>query len=105
MFVPPNRWFHQHFNVSVEPARYLALSPLKQVRGLAESGASRGLLDQVEYPDEEPWIRQMFADELAKRGLESLMPDEVYADRHYRWEYDPDEEQGAVLDANAGRGL
>ena len=105
MFVPPNRWFHQHFNVSVEPARYLALSPLKQVRGLAESGASRGLLDQVEYPDEEPWIRKMFEDELAKRGLESLMPDEVYADRHYRWEYDPDEEQGAVLDANAGRGL
>ena len=105
MFVPPNRWFHQHFNVSVEPARYLALSPLKQVRGLAESGASRGLLDQVEYPDEEPWIREMFKEELGKRGLESLMPEEVYVDRDFRWEYDPDEEQGAVLDANAGRGL
>ncbi len=105
MFVPPNRWFHQHFNVSVEPARYLALSPLKQVRGLAESGRSRGLLDQVEYPDEEPWIRKMFAEELGKRGLESLMPEEVYSDPHFRWEYDPDEEQGAVLDADAGRGL
>ncbi len=105
MFVPPNRWFHQHFNVSVEPARYLALSPLKQVRGLADSGRSRGLLDQVEYPDEEPWIREMFKEELGKRGLESLMPEEVYVDRDFRWEYDPDEEQGAVLDANAGRGL
>ena len=105
MFVPPNRWFHQHFNVSVEPARYLALSPLKQVRGLADSGRSRGLLDQVEYPDEEPWIRDMFKEELGKRGLESLMPEEVYVNRDFRWEYDPDEEQGAVLDANAGRGL
>ena len=105
MFVPPNRWFHQHFNVSVEPARYLALSPLKQVRGLADSGRSRGLLDQVEYPDEEPWIREMFKEELGKRGLESLMPEEVYVNRDFRWEYDPDEEQGAVLDANAGRGL
>ena len=104
MFVPPNRWFHQHFNVSVEPARYLALSPLKQVRGLGD-GANRLELNQVEYPNEEPWIRDMFKEELGKRGLESLMPDEVYVDPDYKWEYDPDEEQGAVLDATAGRGL
>ena len=104
MFVPPNRWFHQHFNVSVEPARYLALSPLKQVRGLGDA-ANRLELNQVEYPNEEPWIRDMFKEELGKRGLESLMPDEVYVDPDYKWEYDPDEEQGAVLDATAGRGL
>ena len=63
------------------------------------------LADQVEYPEEEPWIRKMFAEELGKRGLESLMPDEVYTDPHYKWEYDSSEEQGAVLDATAGRGL
>lgn len=104
MFVPPNRWFHQHFNVSVEPARYLALSPMKQVRGLGDQQTSR-LLDQVEYPDEEPWIREMFEEELGKRGLESLMPDGAYRDPHFKWEYDASEEQGAVLDAAAGRGL
>ena len=104
MFVPPNRWFHQHFNVSVEPARYLALSPVRQVRGLADQGGNR-LLDQVEYPEEEPWIRKMFDEELGKRGLESLMPEEVYKDANYKWEYDASEEQGAVLQAGVGRGL
>ena len=104
MFVPPNRWFHQHFNVSVEPARYLALSPLKQVRGLGDRVENR-LLDQVEYPKEEPWVRKMFEEELGKRGLESLMPEEVYNDPHYKWTYDAGEEQGAVLQADAGRGL
>jgi hypothetical protein len=103
MFVPPNRWFHQHFNVSVEPARYLALNPLRQVMILANN--ERSILDQVEYPGEEPWIRKMFEEELGKRGLESLMPEDVYKDAHFKWTYGDDEEQGAVLDAEAGRGL
>ena len=104
MFVPPNRWFHQHFNVSIEPARYLALSPLKQVRGLGDRNENR-LLDQVEYPNEEGWVREMFEKELGKRGLESLMPEEVYKDPNFKWTYNANEEQGAVLDATAGRGL
>ena len=103
MFVPPNRWFHQHFNVSVEPARYLALSPIRQMRGLSDR--MNPLLDQVEYPNEESWIHEMFEEELGKRGLESLMPEGAYQDPHYKWEYDSSEEQGAVLDATAGRGL
>ena len=32
----------------------------------------------IEYVDEDPWVRQYFEEELAKRGLESRMPDEVY---------------------------
>jgi hypothetical protein len=41
--------------------------------------------DQIEYPDEAPWIRQKFVEELGKRGVQSLMPDEAYTNRDYEW--------------------
>ena len=32
-----------------------------------------------------------------KRGLKSLMPEEVYSNRDYKWGYGANEEQGARL--------
>ncbi len=84
MFVPPNRWFHQHFNASGTPARYLALHSPMQFYGHAEKLEDRAK-DQIEYPDEDPWIRKKFEEELGKRGLKSLMPDEAYTNRDYEW--------------------
>ncbi len=95
MFVPPNQWFHQHFNVSKNPARYLALGPLPQTRPNSETTGRPN--DQIEYPDEEVWIREHFESELAKRGVESLMPDGAYKDPDYKWTYDAGEEQGADI--------
>ena len=43
--------------------------------------------DQIEYADEEPWVREKFEEELAKRGVTSLMPDGAYKDRDYEWDY------------------
>jgi hypothetical protein len=57
VFVPPNRWFHQHFNVGSEPARYLAFHT-PRVEG-----------------------------ELGKRSLTSLMPNAAYNDPTYKWAY------------------
>lgn len=79
MFVPPERWFHQHFNTGREPARYLALkaSGSQKYAGLgrewrvAESVKAGG--DQIEYEDEEPEVRRMYEEELAKEGLEVQM--------------------------------
>src|SRR5438128_1253392 len=59
LLVPPERWFHQHFNVGAEPARYLALKPfsshkfpgLRKQWGTSESVKTGG--DQIEYEDEE----------------------------------------------------
>jgi mannose-6-phosphate isomerase-like protein (cupin superfamily) len=84
MLTPPDRWFHQHFNAGAGTARYLALHPPMQFHGHAEKIEDRAK-DQIEYPDEDPWIRQKFVAELAKRSVQSLMPDEAYTNRDYEW--------------------
>ncbi len=84
MLTPPNRWFHQHFNVGSTPARYLALHPPRQFYGQAEKIEDR-VRDQIEYVDEDPWIRQKFEAELERRGLDSLVPEEVYRRRDFDW--------------------
>ena len=77
MFVPPNRWFHQHFNLGAQPGRYLAIHPPIQLHGYSEKAVNA--TDQIEYSAENPEIRAMFERELAERGLTSLMADELYA--------------------------
>ena len=47
---------------------------------------------QIEYTDEDPWIRQKFAEECAKRGHASKMPEEVYRNRDYQWAYGDEKE-------------
>ncbi|HTE86521.1 MAG TPA: hypothetical protein VK821_17510, partial [Dehalococcoidia bacterium] len=81
----PNRWFHQHFNVGARPARYLALHPPPQFSGHGEKVEDLER-DQIEYPNEDIWIRKTFEEELANRGLKSQMPGEAYRDRDFEWE-------------------
>jgi len=85
IFVPPNRWFHQHFNVGEEPGRYLAFHPLPQFTGFMGEKVDRSA-DQYEYHQEAPEIRERFDAELAKRNLTSLMPPECYTDPNYKFE-------------------
>jgi len=78
LFIPPDRWFHQHFNAGKEPARYLALRwhsrrhPMGRAFRVDESVKVGG--DQIEYEDENPEVRRLFEGELAKEGLEVKMP-------------------------------
>jgi mannose-6-phosphate isomerase-like protein (cupin superfamily) len=85
LFVPPNKWFHQHFNLGHEPARYLALHPPVQFYGHAEKVEDR-VKDTIEYVHEDPWVRHYFEDELAKRGNNTLMPAEAYTNLEYAWQ-------------------
>lgn len=74
--VPPNQWFHQHFNSGAEPARYLALrwgswryrfmrltdSEGSTYKSIKEGGA------QIDYEDEDPKIHQEFESAVARVG-------------------------------------
>jgi oxalate decarboxylase/phosphoglucose isomerase-like protein (cupin superfamily) len=84
LITPPNKWFHQHFNVGHSPARYLAFHPPMQFDGHAEKVEDRAR-DQIEYIDEEPEMRGRFEAELAKRGLTSLIPQIAYERVDYEW--------------------
>src|SRR4029077_16010372 len=81
LIVPPNAWFHQHFNSGPTPARYLAFkhwSP-RNAQGVPISWISRRLGGtQVDYADEHPQVRRMFAEALARHGTPSRM-DDIYA--------------------------
>ncbi len=84
VFVPPDRWFHQHFSVGDTPVRYLAFHSTTG----GEEYVKNRQRDQIEYPDEEPWIREKFEAELARRELQSIMPDGAYQDRGFEWKYE-----------------
>lgn len=88
VFVPPNRWYHQHFNVAGAPARYLALHGPGGRRGGSTERVGSRRLDQIEYPEEDPMVRQYFEDQLAQRGLKSNMPDRAYTDPDFEWDYE-----------------
>jgi oxalate decarboxylase/phosphoglucose isomerase-like protein (cupin superfamily) len=81
LVVPPNMWLHQHFNSGPTPARYLAFkhwSP-RNGQGVPISWISRRLGGtQIDYADEHPTVRTLFADALGRHGLTPRM-EEVYA--------------------------
>ena len=89
VFVPPNRWFHQHFNVGSAPGRYLAFHAPRFSAVNWERVEDRQR-DQIEYPDEDPRVREYFENELDKRGLKSLMPEIAYKEREFEWNYGND---------------
>jgi hypothetical protein len=78
MIVPPNLWYHQHFNTGTTPARYLAFKAegvaIRNAQGVPKAWISKRLGgDQIDYADESPRIRQWFAEALARKGLQSRM--------------------------------
>jgi oxalate decarboxylase/phosphoglucose isomerase-like protein (cupin superfamily) len=78
MIVPPNMWFHQHFNTGTTLARYLAFKhegvAIRNAQGVPKAWISMRIGgDQIDYADEKPLVRTMFADALAANGLRSNM--------------------------------
>ncbi len=76
MFSPPDLWYHQHFNTGPDPARYLALKskgapehPMRLGTQGPNADPESMKLHQIEYENEEPWIYDMFVEELKKNGV------------------------------------
>jgi len=82
VLIPPNMWWHQHFNLSNNPAKYLAVRwgsikyPLFKnwlLAGKTDTDYKQGG-NQIEYEDEAPFIRKLFEEELRKYGVALNMP-------------------------------
>ena len=82
VLAPPDMWFHQHFNTGKEPAKYLAIRWGSRKYPLFKNVGERGKVyisvkeggNQIEYEDEDPSIRKVFEQELAKNGVVCKMP-------------------------------
>ena len=78
LIVPPNMWFHQHFNTGTEPARYLAFKhevvSVRNAQGVPKAWISQRIGgDQIDYADESPIVRTTFAEALKAHGMTPAM--------------------------------
>lgn len=82
--VPPDRWFHQHFNAGNTPARYLALRwnnwAFKSIMQTNSENrfTYRSVKDgggQIEFEDEDPAVHKEFLEAMASSGAKCQMCD------------------------------
>lgn len=82
VFAPPDQMYHQHFNTSPEPSRYVAVClgslryPFTTKQRKIFQGVDVDVRDggyQIEYADQDPRIHRLFLEELAKHGVKSKM--------------------------------
>ena len=74
LFVPPGRWWHQHFNTGSEPARYLAIrwggNKWKLAEYLDNQGVDKDVNEggnQIEYEDQDPTIHRTYVERCAAK--------------------------------------
>jgi hypothetical protein len=82
VFAPPDGMFHQHFNTSPDPARYLAVSlgshryPVLARKVARKMDPEKDVKDgglQIDYGDQDPRIHALWLREMAKAGVPSRM--------------------------------
>jgi mannose-6-phosphate isomerase-like protein (cupin superfamily) len=86
VFAPVDQIFHQHFNTSPFPARYLALAvgslryPFTAQKRQVFLGVDQDVKQggaQIEYEDQDPRIHELYLKELVKNGVKSEMGDYI----------------------------
>jgi oxalate decarboxylase/phosphoglucose isomerase-like protein (cupin superfamily) len=77
LLIPPTQWYHQHFNLGREPARFINLGEIPGTNEMYPmtskqlAGGDNGI---ILFREEDPYVREMFEKELARRGVDPLMP-------------------------------
>ncbi len=85
LLVPPDRWFHQHFNTGATQAKYMATTWVGGkffAKAMGGGGRTHRLNtvsfreggNMIDYPDEDAAVRAMFDEELGKHGMKTRMP-------------------------------
>jgi oxalate decarboxylase/phosphoglucose isomerase-like protein (cupin superfamily) len=77
VFVPPEMWFHQHFNTGSDPVLFLAIGwgsdkPKAGGKQYVYKSVKEGG-DQIEYEEEDPAIHRDYEAALAERGVTCRM--------------------------------
>ena len=82
VYAPPDMMFHQHFNTSPHPARYLAVAfgglryPFTEDKRRTFMGMDVSVKDggrQIEYEDQDPRIHRMYLEEARRHGFTPRM--------------------------------
>jgi hypothetical protein len=82
VFAPTDMIWHQHFNTSREPVRYMATAygssryPFSNEKRRIKLGVDVSVKKggaQIEYEDQDPRVHRIFLDELRKNGVECRM--------------------------------
>jgi quercetin dioxygenase-like cupin family protein/oxalate decarboxylase/phosphoglucose isomerase-like protein (cupin superfamily) len=76
---PPFFWFHQHFNVGMTPARYLAITEGDFPKRLGIPLE----VEQIEKAQEDPAIRRMFEAELQKARQQGRLENHHHEHHHH----------------------
>ncbi len=93
LLVPPDRWFHQHFNTGENSAKYMAATWIGGkyfVKGMGGGGRTHRLNtvsvhqggNMIDYADEDPMVRAIFEEETRKHGVRVRMPDRTKGEPH-----------------------
>ncbi len=86
VFAPVDQIFHQHFNTSPYPARYLALAmgslryPFTAEKKQVFLGVDKDVKQggcQIEYEAQDPRVHRLYLQELAKNGVTSGMAEYI----------------------------
>jgi len=77
VFVPPEMWFHQHFNTGRDPVLFLAIGrgsdkPKSGGKQYVYKSVKEGG-DQIEYEEEDPAIHRDYEAALAEDGVACRM--------------------------------